>query len=62
MRYLNATFYKAWMDFFLVDSHKREVVKVKHLPVGRPVLHALHATLVNVIVIASVASIAQILH
>ena len=52
--YLNGTLYKTRMDLFLVDSEEREVVKVQHLPVGRPVLYTFHSTLVDVIVIATV--------
>ena len=48
------------MDFLLVHGEKREVVKVQHLPVGRPVLHALDTTLDDVIVIV-IASIARTL-
>ena len=36
--YLNGSLYKARMDFLLVNSEKGEIVKMKHLPMGRPVL------------------------
>ena len=60
--YLNGTLYKARMDLFLVDSEEREVVKVQHLPVGRPVLYTFHSTLDGGIVIVIVIIFASIVH
>ena len=60
--YLNGTLYKTRMDLFLVDSEEREIVKMQHLPVGRPVLYTFHPTLDGGIVIVIVIIFASIVH